>query len=442
MNWLEKNVYDLIKNNPRMKIRIRNAYQRMFDLLPPPHAKQAYEIIPREGFFFGYHDHTPFSSDNSRLLANRFDIPLRMPTARDELEVGYFSGVDYRNYKPIARTKAWMWHMGCKAQWRGSSHEIVFNDHIDGQNIARIVDSNSGQTVSLPDSIASVSPDGNYAVGYSFARVEECMPGYGYVLAAADPEKGSKRPKKNGIHLINLTNKERRLLYSIDELAQIQPDSSMREAHHFVTHAVFSPDSKRFVFLHRWVQISDLTKRWSRLISCDLDGHNLCLFPAQDMVSHIGWRNADAIIAYCRVPHYGDQYVLFNVDQPLAYEIVGRAHFNSDGHPSFDPSGRWMVTDTYPDRRRVQNLVLYDLYDSRRYDIARLPTPAQYQSSLNQHWCCDLHPRWDRTGTLISFDSTYTGTRSLCTLNLGDDLRRTKIRTVDRSTAYIQGLQG
>jgi len=85
MNWLEKRIYDLVKTNPRVKNRIRDIYQGVFDVLPQASPMQAYEIIPREGFFFGFHDHTPFSPDNSRLLANRFDIPLRMPTAADSL---------------------------------------------------------------------------------------------------------------------------------------------------------------------------------------------------------------------------------------------------------------------------------------------------------------------------------------------------------------------
>ena len=431
MNWLEKQIYDLVKTNPRVKNRIRDIYQGVFDLLPQASPMHAYDIIPREGFFFGFHDHTPFSPDNSRLLANRFDIPLRMPTAADSLEIGYFGGTDYLDYQPVARTRAWMWHMGCKAQWRGSSNEIVFNDHVGGQNIARVVDSDTGDSVTLPDTIASVSADGKFAVGYSFARVEECMPGYGYVFDVGDPEKGVERPKGNGIHLIDLEGGERRLLYSIYELAQIQPEPSMEGAYHFVTHAVFSPDSKRFVFLHRWVHMDDLAKRWSRLVSCDLNGEGLCVFPTEEMVSHIGWRDSGTVVAYCRVPRYGDQYVLFSINDPLAYEVVGQAQFNSDGHPSFEPSGRWMVTDTYPDRRRLQYLVLYDTQEARRYDIARLPMPARYQSRLPyQHWGCDLHPRWDRTGNWLCFDSTFTGTRSLCTVKLGSDLREESVKDI------------
>jgi len=430
MNWLERQVYEVVKGNPKLKNKIRNLYQRAFDILPQAKPKEAYNIIVREGYFFGFHDHTPFSDDNSRLLANRFDIPLRMPTPEDELEIGYFSGTDYLDFKSVTRTRAWMWHMGCKLQWRGSSNQVVFNDHVDGHNVGRVVDSDTGESFILQDTIGSVSPDGRFAAGYSFSRVEECMPGYGYIFDIGDPEKGIERPRLNGIHLIDLESGKRNLLYSIYDLTEIDPEPSMKGAHHFVTHAVFSPDSERFVFLHRWVRMGNLSKRWSRLVTCDLNGMGLSIFPTDEMVSHIGWRDAKTIIAYCRVPRYGDQYVLFKVDEPLAFEIIGQSHFNSDGHPSFEQSGRWMVTDTYPDRRRRQNLVLYDTHEDRRYDIAQLSMPARYQSRPFHHWSCDLHPRWDRAGNWVCFDSTYTGTRSLCTINLESDLQKGCVKSI------------
>ena len=43
--------------------------------------------------------------------------------------------------------------------------------------------------------------------------------------------------------------------------------------HHFLTHTIFSPDSEKFVFLHRWIDINgDMEKRYSRMIVADLNG--------------------------------------------------------------------------------------------------------------------------------------------------------------------------
>jgi len=424
MNKLEKQVYDILKHNPRLKLFVRNIYQRIFDLLPTPQTESAYEIQVREGFFFGFHDHTPFSPDNTKMLAHRYTIPLRMPELGETVDIGFFEGESLEEFKPLDKSRTWAWHLGSKLQWCGQENRIVFNDHIDGRNVARIVDIKKREKERiLPDSIGSVSPDGHWAIGYSFSRVERCMPGYGYRYPVDDPEKDAMVPERHGIHLINLDNGKKELLFSIADIAKIDPCPSMDGAFHFFTHTIFSPNSKRFIFLHRWV-VGGIFKRYSRLISCGIDGEGIHVFPTKDMVSHIGWRGADQVIAYCRMPIHDDQYVLFNDQEKDRFEIIGRDFFNSDGHPSFEPSGRWMVTDTYPDRRRVQNLIIYDKTGNRRYDIARLPMPQKYQSRPYKHLACDLHPRWDREGKRICFDSSFTGTRSLCFIDLGPDLEK------------------
>ncbi len=419
MHFLEKLIYDLVKHNPRLKLRIRNLYQQIFDIFPQPAPRSAYPITNRPGYFYGFHDHIPFSGDNTKLLANRYETDLRMPAPDSLLDVGYFDGPDFMDYHPIAKTQAWMWHMGCKLQWRGIRNEIVFNDHEEGKNIARVVDINTGHETRLPDSIGSVSPDGQWAVGYSFARVAKCMPGYGYHFDVGDPEIDVPAPTKNGIHMINMETHHCKQLFSLADLAELRPEPSMKGALHFATHTVFSPDSQRFIFLHRWIH-DDVTKRWTRMISSDLYGKDLHVFPTIDMVSHIGWKDSKHVLAYCRVAVHDDQYVLFE-DKTDNFTIIGKGQFNSDGHPSYDPSGRWIVTDTYPDRRRVQNLVVFDTLRNTRHDLAKLPMPPKFQTPDSyHHWACDLHPRWDRTGRYICFDATYTGSRALCTIDLGE----------------------
>ena len=432
MNRFERVIYNRVRANPTLKNKLRNFYQTIWDFFPAQKAVSAYPIEAHEGFFFGFHDHTPFSHDNSKLLANRFTIPLRMPELGETLEVGYFDGPNHKEYHAVAETRAWLWHMGCKLQWRGDRDQIVFNDHKDGYNIARVVNIHTRAEHILPDSIGSVSPDGEWAVGYSFTRVARCMPGYGYHYNIDDDELEVDTPKKNGVHLIQIDSGIKKLLLSLEDIASFKPEPSMHGKLHFVSHTVFSPNSQRFIFLHRWIEPNgDISKRWSRLISSDIEGENLHVFPTNDMVSHIGWRGPNHIIAYCRVPEHDDQYVLFNDQDPETYEIVGLGQFSSDGHPSFDPSGRWMVTDTYPDRRRVQTLVLYDMEEKRRYDIARLPMPKRFQSPSSwKHWSCDLHPRWDRSGTRLCFDATYSGERSLCTIDLGRDFGPDTIRSL------------
>jgi len=280
----------------------------------------------------------------------------------------------------------------------------------------------SSETI-FDGNISSVSLDGKWAVGYSFSHVYKCMPGYGYIHVDRDTLDTSLSPSNHGISIINVSTGQRRLLFSIHEFLESYPIHGFLGYRHFFSHAVFSPNSRRFMFLHRWVNPEGpLSKRFSRLVSMSIDGNDICIFPTLDMVSHMSWRTDTQIIAYCRIASHDDQYVLFDDLNPLSYEVVGLGKFSSDGHPSFDSTGRWMITDTYPDKFRVQNLVLFDLLHDRRVDVAQFRMPKMFRSGNDyQHWAVDLHPRWSNKSHVVCFDSAHDKCRSLCTVDLDLD---------------------
>jgi hypothetical protein len=435
MNKLERIIYNTVKGHPAFKKKVRNIYQGLYDLLPKPKAESAYPIIERKGFFYGFHDHSPFSGDNLKLLANHASFDLRMPKKNDTLQVGFFNGKNHLDFNYVAITSAWNWHMGCKLQWRGNSNELIFNDNENGQNIARLINVDNLKETKLPGSVGSVSPDGLWAIGYSFARVNKYMPGYGYCQPTSEDDLGIDKPSSSGIYKIDLKKNEKKDIIAISDLAAINSTPSMNGAKHFVTHTVISPDSCHFIFLHRWIDPDgDIAKRFSRLVVSDMDGNILDIFKTQEMVSHIGWRGSNSIVAYCDTKNFGDNYVMFEIGSPEKPQEIGAGKLSSDGHPSFDHSGRWMLTDTYPDRRRIQNLILYDIQNKIKYIIARLPSYKKFQSlSPYDHWTCDLHPRWNRKSNILCFDSTFNGERSLCTINLNSDLLEKKLKFINNN---------
>ena len=433
MNKLERLVYNIVRSNPILKNKIRNLYQNFFDSMPSPSSNSAYQIIERPGYFYGFHDHSPFSSDNSKLLANKAKFDLRMPEERDLLEVGYFDGKDHKNFNKLGETHAWSWHMGCKLQWVGKTNQVIFNDHIGGKNIARIIDIDTKHERQLQSAIGSVSPNGLWAVGYSFARIQKCMPGYGYIQNVDEPDIDELIPK-TGIYKVNLETGLREDILSLRDLVNVQPEDSMKNMKHYVTHTVISPDSSRFIFLHRWIDPKGaVDKRISRLVVANFNGEIVEIFNTDGMVSHIGWQDSNHVVAYCRLPKFDDKFAIFEIGKPAQTSIIGMSTLSSDGHPSFDSSGRWMVADSYPDRRRRQNLIIFDTKNNARYDISKLYQPKEFQSpSHYQHWGCDLHPRWDRHSELVCFDSTFNGSRSLCTINFGKDILSERIKFLTR----------
>jgi len=430
MNKIERFVYNLVRSNPLLKVKIRNLYQAIFDIAPLPPAKSSYPIVERPGYFYGFHDHSPFSSDNSMLLANHALFDLRMPALSDKLTVGFFDGENHKTFNKLAQTSAWSWHIGCKLQWVGSTNEVIFNDHVNGCNIARVIDVDTRQERILSGSIGSVSPDGSWGVGYSFARVEQCMPGYGYKQSVKEIDLDVLEPSLTGLYRVDIKTGAKTDILSIEKLASTSPSSSMKNTKHYVTHTIISPDSNRFIFLHRWIDPDGpVDKRFSRLVVADFEGNVIDIFRTDEMVSHISWKDSAHVLAYCRVPVFDDKFVLFKIGSPDSSVIIGKATLSSDGHPSYDSLNRWIVTDAYPDRRRVQNLIIFDTLRNIRYDVAKLPQPKEFQSpSHHMHWGCDLHPRWDRKSSMVCFDATFSGKRSLCTMNFGGDILDEKLK--------------
>jgi hypothetical protein len=417
VNKIELCVYNLVKNKPRLKRWIRDTYQRVGDLVPIKRVESACEIEIREGFFFGFHDKCPWSADNSMLLAHRVTIPLRMPKPDDTIEVGYFSGPNYKDFEAVGTTRAWNWHQGSMLQWIGTSSNIVFNDFDGSQHVARIVDPSGAFVATLPLPVAAVSPDGTKALSYSFARLRGCPHGYGYANGT-DPEHDKLIPSKQGLYLVDIASGQTRFLFAAADIAGIQPEPWMSEAFNYFSHCQFSPSGKRFKFFHRCTDKGN--RLWTRMISCDLDGKDIHVFPTSGMVSHVAWRDAEHVLAYARTKEFGDKYYLFR-DRTDEFSVIGQDSFNSDGHPSFSKDGRWIITDTYPDRFRISYLILYDMEKKKRHNLAKLWSPRGFAGdNIADHLQCDLHPRWNRDSTMVCFDSVSTGERSLCTIALGD----------------------
>ncbi len=418
MNKIERLVYNMVKGNPAIKFVLRNAYQGIFDLLPTPAQQSVAPIESREDCFFGFHDRSPFSADETKVLCGHTTIPLRMPHAGEALELGYIT-LDEQGrmgeFHTIAQSKAWNYHKGCRLQWL-NQQSAIFNNRNGKQLVAEVVDTNARLLDTIPYPIDTASPDGTKATSFSYERLNELMPGYGYEDCTDGGLLDQQAPDDTGFYLIDLETHQRSMLLSLRQLADsVANDESSHEARHYVTHSEFSPDGHYVSFLHRWIG-SDYRKRHSRLIVYDLHDNRWWALPTTGMVSHYIWNRRNQIVAYCSVAE-GDGHVCFEADGSKYHPILFGT-LNDDGHQSM-VSGDVFVTDTYPDKRRMARLWMVDMASQCRIQLARVYSPKKFQTiDFHCHIACDLHPRVSPSGKFVCFDAAFSGKRSLCVMPL------------------------
>lgn len=414
MNKIELVIYNYVKDNPKLKQKIVDIYQSVLGLIPQKKIKTELPYVNREGYFFGFHDKTPFSNNGKLLLTHKVVGKYKELSNVDAVEVGYFKGGNWKEYVKIGKTLGWNWQLGSMLQWVGDSNEeVVFNTMDNDELVSSIVNIKSNkEKKKLPWAVSHVSPNGKYACSYNFFRVEKAMPGYGLIK--------NKRILNNEetdfFRIFDIETNLELFKISLESIKKINPHPSMEGAFHFFHHSLFNPNSKRVFFLHRWVDKNE--RRWTRMFSVGINGVELYLFPMDEMVSHITWASDTEIFAYLRYPNDGEGYYLVE-DLTGKQERFFKEDLNSDGHPTYDKRRGVVITDTYPDRFRNQYLVLMDINNKKRNDLCRTHLPKKFKRFLQ----VDLHPRVHPKQNIVCFDTGYNGKRNLVTIDYTNTIK-------------------
>lgn len=366
--------------------------------------------------FFGYYDKFPWNSTGRYIVVLEIDFIDRPNEPEDSATVGLVDLHENNKWIPLAKTRAWNWQQGSMLHWLPTEPDcmIIHNDREKDRFVSVIRDIHTGETRTLPRPVYAVSKDGKSAVTLNFARVHQTRPGYGY-CGLSDPWQDELYPKEDGIYWMDLTTGENRLIISLAQIVDIRHDSSMDNAKHWFNHLLFSPDDTRFIFLHRWKRSDG--GRFTRLFTANRDGSEIYCVSDHEMVSHFDWKNPRQILAWARQKGIDDQYFLFT-DQTDNKEIVGEGILTCDGHCSYSPDRRWILTDTYPDKERMRTLILYRPSDKRRIDIGKFFAPPELDGEIR----CDLHPRWSRDGKKVCIDSVHEGERQVYVLDVCEPL--------------------
>jgi hypothetical protein len=379
--------------------------------------RTAYPLVQAtkgEQHFKGYYDKCPWNASGRYLLAHRIHFGDRMPGPENHADIVRIDVDNGCKTEVIARTRAWNWQQGAMLQWWNGDPEnqVIYNDRRDNRFVCVALDLRTGQERVLPKAVGAVSRDGKRGLCLNFARLAAQRPGYGYE-GIPDEFADERHSDKDGIYLMDMETGEYRLIVTLGQIVRTEPDKTMDGAMHWFNHLLFSPDDRRFIFLHRWRKPG---KSWyTRLYTANTDGSSVYLLNSHTMTSHFDWRDNKHVLAWANRDGIGARYFLFT-DGTDKVEVVGEEKLTplGDGHCSYSPDRRWILTDTYPDRNGFRKLLLYNPSEDRRVDIGEFfsqPYPGPER--------CDLHPSWSRDGKKICVDSSHSGARQVYIIDVG-----------------------
>jgi len=416
--------------------------------------------------WFGYYNYDPLSSDGSKILCNRSKTENCRYSAADVIEVGYYD-VSSNTWHKIGTTNSWNWQQGAMMQWLpgiGNEDKVIYNCSKGNHLTARIYDISTGIEKDIDWSIYGITPDGKKSISIDLERSYWCR-AYHY-QSVANQEKEGRVVDGDGIFDIDLENNTRKLLIPIQDIIEIDSRSYFNNRKHWLEHVMISKDGSKFCFLHRFSPIDNVLTYETRLIIANIDGSDMQVIPNWERYvwSHFGWNGNDSFAIYCYgydrpVPSNQAEvaksngtntkesqlvklkrevralvrnfvpfsvirairgamqyYQYYQLDTNGFYTLVRNFDnqcFGIDGHPSFTTDGKFMITDTYPDKHNIRRLMILNTENNKTITV------AQFREN-NMLGCaqCDLHPKLSRDNQYIMVDTTDSGGHSLILFGL------------------------
>ena len=392
--------------------------------------------------FFGYYGISPWNASERLYACLESAFHERMPLPGERAAIGVVE-LDGGRFREVGTTAAWNLQQGAMLHWLPPAAEtlLIGNDLDAAAGCFRpvVLDVAGGgrRVVPAPVGIGAVAPDGRAALGLDYARLHNQRPVVGYA-GADDRTRGVRCPDDDGVWRIDLETGATDLVLShaaafaaagAGAAAAGDPVPPLaRERPLFFNHTLYNPAGSRFMVFLRYFDARGRLD--SAVLTAGAGGEDLrCLIPWGHAPSHFDWLSRDELMITVSRPGgaAGDQatggdrlYVLLK-DTPdggwAARRALGGGRDGvlvSEGHPSFSPDRSCFVFDGGADASGARPLRLYDMAGEREIELGRYYAAPQFKGDVR----CDLHPRWNRSGTQASFDSVHEGSRQVYVIDV------------------------
>lgn len=349
--------------------------------------------------FFGYHDKSPESPDGTHTIFLAAKDTVDSPSSVVSVKVFLRNNLDNSELLCF-ETLAYNWQQGSRLMWLNNS-KFIFNSFNKEQKILDSVIYNikTHKMININYPVYDCFKD-NFAISLDFTDISNTNKEYSYTNII------SHNNYKKTIVYINLVDFSIQSLLKYNDIIEFESSLNIDEYKHEINHISISPFGNKFVFVHRWYNKKNGVRN-SRLLLYDLKTKKLKTLLNYGMVSHFSWVNELQIVGFFNHPSFGNNFYNVNIDT-LEINIISRKLISfGDGHPNI--LNNKMVFDSYPNRKGVQSLYLFDLQLNELTKLGDFHHPINFFGSSR----CDLHPRFNYKGDKIFIDSVFSGKRSL-----------------------------
>lgn len=393
-------------------------------------------ITPADGhYFFGYYDIQPYSRDESLYLTHKSDFRDRLQIRGDSVQVGFID-LKTEKYEYIDTTNCWNFQQGAMLQWNpcASDREVIYNTLIDDEQHGVIMDIYTGKKRYLDCPVANISKDGKYSLSINMSRLYNFRPGYGYAWPE-DPFYYKKHPKEDGIFLTDMSSGKSDLVLSLDEIWNFTGSYFSSDQKIVINHVTFNPSATRFIALVRNFGEKGSGHK-TALVTANRDGSDMYVLSDFSGQSHYWWLDDEHIIIYCCAAELEcskggyNNYIL--KDKTHQGEMYADGYFYFDNHMSFSPDKKYMVADSYPYLSFENGMIFHPDISRCNHSTIMIYSPEKnvctdigYFYNMPRSVVdvrCDLHPRWNRSGDSITFDSTHEGFRGIYRIEIPDNV--------------------
>lgn len=383
--------------------------------------------IASGGVLHRFFDTSPISPSGRYAALFRLPFEDRGPKpgeAGEVLLVDLVTGTE----RVVATSRGWEVQLGANVQWGGSDAELYFNDvdPEDWSSFAVQLNPLTGERRRLAGTVFMASADGRYLASYNLRASRYAQVGYGVAVPDSATRRNLGPVADDSITITDTrTNEVRRVLTIADAYGALPAIHLPNpEAHEYYFFQVkWNRQGTRLLTTLQWAPPGGSRRR--AVITFRPDGSEVKLAVTPDQWArgghHINWA-AD-----------GEHLTMnLNVDGKPGLELIRfrfdgsgleTVHPVGSGHPSMHPSGRFMVTDAYPDEpiaagdgtSPIRWLVLATKEEKLLAQVFVSMTAGEMR--------VDPHPAWDRSGRYVVFNGYADGTRNVFVADVGQLLK-------------------